>query len=148
MSKRRNRKNRPNIPQSTLDRARIQAGLEAEGDVEDALAEGMGEEAAEGAEAVIERVEVARAESVTGAPDAPAIPRRRRRANASLNDLSVDEKKKLSSEMVAELLHNPTKTVSEEQLSSEYQHVLVDLRNMFVLAAVLIVLLVVLAQVL
>lgn len=143
MAKRRNRKNRPNIPQSTLDRARIEAGLEPEGDVQDALAEGMGEESADGAEEIIAAVEAEdndkRSESV-----APAR-RRRRRASRS-GELSVDEKKNLGQDAVSEMLHNPTKIVPEEQLRSEYTHVITDLRNMFLLAGVLIALLIFLAQ--
>lgn len=50
--------------------------------------------------------------------------------------------------LVAQLLANPTKEVSEEQLRQEYSYVQADLRNMGLLAAGLVVLLVVLAQVL
>ncbi|MDX2138253.1 MAG: hypothetical protein SF123_09165 [Chloroflexota bacterium] len=54
----------------------------------------------------------------------------------------------LPQEMVNELLQNPTKTVTEEQLRSEYGHVLADIRSMFLLALALVVLLIVLATVL
>jgi hypothetical protein len=52
----------------------------------------------------------------------------------------------LDAAAIRDLLENPTKTVSESQLREDYQHVLVDLRNMGVLAAALMVLLVILAQ--
>ncbi|MBE0689434.1 MAG: hypothetical protein IH587_04860 [Anaerolineae bacterium] len=51
-------------------------------------------------------------------------------------------------DIVTEMLHNPTKTVTEDQLRNEYGYVLTDIRNTFLLALGLIVLLVVLAAVL
>lgn len=51
-----------------------------------------------------------------------------------------------SSEMLRQALAKPTKFVSEEQLHQEYGYVLSDLRNMFILAGGLFVLLIVLAQ--
>jgi hypothetical protein len=50
--------------------------------------------------------------------------------------------------MINELLHNPTKVVTEDQLRSEYGYVLADIRGMFALAAGLIVLLIALAMLL
>jgi hypothetical protein len=44
--------------------------------------------------------------------------------------------------MIEDVLANPTKFVSAEELQQEYQHVLVDLRNMGILSAVLIVVLI------
>lgn len=52
-----------------------------------------------------------------------------------------------STERVQELLAKPTRIVTEAELRSEYQHVVNDIRSMFLLAAVLMLLLVVLAQV-
>ena len=43
----------------------------------------------------------------------------------------------LDGETVAELLANPTKVVSEEQLRAEYGFVIKDLRHMGILAAAL-----------
>jgi len=51
-------------------------------------------------------------------------------------------------DIVNEMLSNPTKAVTEDQLRSEYGYVMTDIRNMFLLALGLIVLLVVLAAVL
>ncbi|MDZ4766120.1 MAG: hypothetical protein SGI73_16390 [Chloroflexota bacterium] len=52
------------------------------------------------------------------------------------------------SDLTAQLLEHPTKFVSEDELRTAYTYVLRDLRSMGVLAAGLIILLVVLAQVL
>ncbi|MDX1995980.1 MAG: hypothetical protein SF029_26600 [bacterium] len=52
----------------------------------------------------------------------------------------------MTSERVQQLLANPTKFVSEDDLRKEYGHVVTDIRNMGVLTGVLLVLLVVLAQ--
>ena len=54
----------------------------------------------------------------------------------------------LTQEKIRELLHNPTRFVSEAELRQTYNHVIVDLRNMGLLAAGLIVVLVALALVL
>ena len=44
------------------------------------------------------------------------------------------------------MLANPTKFVTEEELREDYRHVITDLRNMGMLAAVLMIALVALAQ--
>jgi hypothetical protein len=54
----------------------------------------------------------------------------------------------LPQELVNEMLLNPTKVVTEEQLRGEYGYVLADIRSMALLAAGLVVLLVVLATLL
>lgn len=54
----------------------------------------------------------------------------------------------LSQEVITELLEHPTLTVTEEELRKDYGYVVADLRSMGVLAAVLIVALVALAQIL
>ncbi|MCC6615024.1 MAG: hypothetical protein IT320_16220 [Anaerolineae bacterium] len=51
-------------------------------------------------------------------------------------------------DVVNDMLNHPTKIVTEDQLRSEYGYVMADIRNMFLLALGLIVLLVVLALVL
>ena len=63
-----------------------------------------------------------------------------RRRNASNVQLErTRQRGELTSEMIEDVLAHPTKFVSAEELQEEYQHVLVDLRNMGILAAVLIV---------
>jgi len=52
----------------------------------------------------------------------------------------------LDSATIAELLANPTKFVTEEELRDEYTYVLQDLRGMGILAGVLFVALVLAAQ--
>jgi hypothetical protein len=54
----------------------------------------------------------------------------------------------LPQEMVRQLLHNPTKIVTEHQLRQEYGYVVADIRNMGILALGLIVLLAALATLL
>lgn len=117
MSKRRN--STVNIPAETLERARKQAGLNPESD---------------GTES----------ESVSSATMAELAPRRKKVNTAQLE--RKQRKGELTHEMVQEILAHPTKFVTEEELHQDYQHVLVDLRNMGLLSAVLMILLVVLAQ--
>lgn len=54
----------------------------------------------------------------------------------------------LDASVVAELLHNPTKQVSEATLKEQYSYVIADIRSMAILAAGLFALLIVLAFVL
>jgi hypothetical protein len=54
----------------------------------------------------------------------------------------------LPQDVVNELLANPTKVVTEDELRNAYSYVLADLRNMALLSLALVVLLVVLALVL
>jgi hypothetical protein len=74
--------------------------------------------------------------------------RRAARAAASGSPRRERQEDVLRADVVANLLQNPTRTVSEETLKAEYSYIVADLRSMGVLAAGLIVLLVVLAQVL
>ncbi len=126
MSKRRNRNNNANISQETLERARRQAAeTKSDDEVEEA------------------------APAVSAAPRvraSAATPARRSAAGSSVRKRKNDDK--MSPEMVADLLSNPTKEVTEEELRSHYSYVVADLRNMGLLAAGLMVALVVLAQIL
>lgn len=66
-----------------------------------------------------------------------AKPRRRRR---DLQSTQLDKRKSegaLDAEYVAEMLANPSKVVSEEDLRADYSFVIQDLRNMGMLAAAL-----------
>jgi len=148
MSKRKTRAGAPNLPQETLERARRQAAID------------RGELTPE-PEPVVE--------PVAEAPATPAItptvnpyrtvPASQRRAVASVRSTerrargdrmagARARQTELDAETISELLDNPTIYVSEQQLKAEYGFVVGDLRNMFVLAAGLMVLLVVLATVL
>jgi hypothetical protein len=132
------RKKRPNIPKATLDRARRQAGLtpasDETPDESDATADDSADADSDG-------------DSTSATPAQTSVERAAQRRQLSLVQLERSRRKgELNSEMIQELLANPTDYVSEEQLHEEYEHVLIDLRNMGVLAAALMVLLVALAQ--
>src|SRR5688572_16022314 len=109
----RRKKNANALPADTLERARKTAALEGE----DELAE---------AEAALD------AEMSVNERSA----RRRKAAPAQLE--RSRQRGELTSDMIEDALSNPTIEVSEEALHEEYSHVLVDLRNMAVLAAILI----------
>ncbi len=119
MAKRRRKSNKPNLPEDVLARARKNAGIE-----EPESPEETNDESNDGSDS----------ESVT-----ERAARRRK-----LNTVQLERSRKrgtMSNEMISDVLNNPTKIVSEEELRDEYQHVLLDLRNMGVLAAILIVVL-------
>ena len=111
MAKRRRRK--PNISKAALEQAR-----QAVGDSE------------------TESRSTADAPPKQERPPVPK-PRRRRRdlQNVQLN--KGQSEGQLDAEYVAELLANPTKVVTEEDLRADYSFVISDLRNMGMLAAVL-----------
>jgi len=122
MAKRRRKK--PNISQTVLDQAR------------QGVAGSSASEAAPQQDAP---------PSTAAAAKAP--PRRRR----SLQSAQLERRKDagtLDGEYVAELLANPTKVVTEDDLRADYGFVIRDLRNMGILAAVLFIALVIFALVL
>lgn len=121
MSKRRKGK-KPNLPQSTLERARQQAGVE-----DDAASQNEEDSANEESASIVERAA-------------------RRRKLSPVQIERSRQRGELEGDVIRQILENPTDFVSEEQLREEYQHVLVDLRNMGILAAVLMIILVMLAQ--
>jgi hypothetical protein len=144
MSKRRSRKQKaPNLPEETLARARQQAQLPAEETETDEI---------DDVEVVAEPVQPvakpkaaapARKESKTAASETAVSQAKRRR---SARERGERKDKPLTSLEIAELLEHPTKTVTEEELSEQYGYVIADLRSMAILAAVLVVMLIVLAQ--
>ena len=76
--------------------------------------------------------------------DAPAPSHRPRRRRA-LQSAQLERRKDqggLDAEYVAELLANPTKVVSEDDLRADYGFVIRDLRNMGMLAAALFIVLI------
>lgn len=120
MAKRRRKK--PNISQTVLDQARqgvADSGASEAGSTPDAAAA-----------------------KATTAP-----PRRRRSLQAAQLERRKDAGA-LDGEHVAELLANPTKVVSEDDLRADYGFVIRDLRNMGVLAACLFIALVIVSLVL
>lgn len=135
MSKRRNRDRQPNIPMDTLQRAREQAGLPTT----------ASESPTPAPVAETPTVE-APVQSFTPNASAGALATRRRTVGSAKLD-SAKKRGTSDQDKIKYLLENPTKIVTEEELRREYFHVLIDLRNMALLAAVLIAVLVILAQV-
>ncbi len=127
MAKRRRRK--PNISQTVLEQAR--QGLVDEG-------------SADGAPARETNTPTA-ATPATLAPKPP--PRRRRALGAAQLERRKDEGA-LDADYVAELLANPTKVVTEDDLRADYGFVIKDLRNMGILAAGLFIALIIVSLVL
>lgn len=125
MAKRRRRK--PNISQAVLEQAR--QGAVDGGSPADPAPEASAPEAAQAA-----------------APP-KQLPRRRRALQAAQLERRKDEGT-LDAEYVAELLANPTKVVSEDDLRADYGFVIRDLRNMGVLAAALFIALIIVSLVL
>jgi len=149
MSKRKTREGAPNLPQETLERARRQAAVDR-GE--------LPSEPEQVAAPVPAPVAPKPAAAVTANPyrTVPAS-QRRAVATARSSDRRVrgaqvagarTRQTELDADTISELLDNPTVFVSEQQLKTEYGFVVADLRNMFTLAAGLMVLLVVLATVL
>lgn len=122
MAKRRRRK--PNISQAVLDQAR--QGVIDEGSAEAPPA----------------------AASSAAAAAAPKQPQRRRRALQSAQLERRKDEGALDADYVAELLANPTKVVTEDELRADYGFVIKDLRNMGILAAGLFIALIIAALVL
>jgi hypothetical protein len=133
MSKRKNRKNAPNLPKAALERARAQARGEEYVPPEPVVEDEMPEEDEEEVEA-------------TDRADRRNERRSRRRTTPAQYSKRRSDGEPLTNDALETALARPTKFVSEEELHEEYGHVVTDIRNMFVLAAVLMVLLVALAQ--
>ena len=117
MAKRRRRK--PNISKAVLDQAR-------QGAVDEGSAE----------------VSPAAASSAAAATTVTKPPRRRRALQSAQLERRKDEGA-LDAEYVADLLANPTKVVTEDDLRADYGFVIKDLRNMGILAACLFIALII-----
>ncbi|RMG80931.1 MAG: hypothetical protein D6712_17245 [Chloroflexi bacterium] len=133
MARRKSRKKSPNIPQDVLEQARQENGDVAEDE------NAQSEETATENEAVV-------------AVERRSRRRRRRSSQPSAarkaeRDLRRKKKGELSQEQIAYLLSHPTKEVDENELRDQYGYVVKDLRNMGLLAAALIVVLIVAALV-
>lgn len=133
MARRRSKSSASELPRATLKRAREQAGLPPE-------AEEMEPEKEE----AVEKAHAARP-TRSATPDVSTARARRKRVNQAQLERSK-KNGELDQETIAYLLHNPTKTVTEEEMRAQYGHVLADLRKMGLLTLALLVLLVVLAQ--
>ena len=130
MAKRRRKK--PNISTAVLEQARQTATGE--------------EPAASDADATAQETAPA---SVVAGPVTTEAPRRQRRRR-DLQAVHLERRKDegtLDAEYVSDLLANPTKEVTEEELRADYGFVIKDLRNMGILAAALFVALVIISLV-
>ncbi len=114
MAKRRRKGNKPNLPDDVLARARKNAGIE---------------------EPETDTSESEETEDTTSVTERAA--RRRKMDTVQLE--RSRKRGEMTNEMIENVLANPTKIVTEDELHNDYKHVLVDLRNMGVLAAILIV---------
>ena len=117
MAKRRRRK--PNISKTALDQARSAAPAPAP--------------ASDESEAPAKPAPTARPAPATASRS------RRRRALQSAQLEQRRDKGSVDADYVAELLANPTKVVTEDDLRADYGFVIRDLRNMGILAAALFV---------
>ncbi|MBZ0286187.1 MAG: hypothetical protein K8I30_01130 [Anaerolineae bacterium] len=151
MSKRKNRSSAPNIPQATLDRARQQLA----GDVTPVPEEPV-EPAVEAVEAevedTLEPVKATPAASSRVAAQRAAAGASRSRAASGRRLQSVQakggRKELLDTEAVKNRLLHPTRVVTEAELREQYGYVIRDLRMIAIIAAAMIILMVVLAQIL
>lgn len=129
MSKRKNRTSSPNIPQAALDRAREQLVGEQE-------------------TAPVKSAETAPTPKPQTAAPSPtsAIRSRRQAASGGAQARRTRAVERTDMSIVRERLDHPTRIVTEAELRQEYGYVLQDLRSMGILAAVLAVVLVLIAQ--
>jgi hypothetical protein len=145
MSKRRSRKSTPNIPQDILERARQQIAQQeaASAETGESVDEASEEVSMVASKPVTSAAEVNRAERAQ--PERPRPRRREGMQPARLGEKKIDPD---NPETVRQLLANPTKIVTEDELRKEYGYVLSDLKSMGLLAAGLVVALVIIAQLL
>jgi hypothetical protein len=158
VAKRRNRDKKPNIPQETLDRARQQVGapnpeeeIDAPEQVEEMLV--LVDDSDDDDSAERPALTAAPITGATRAERRAGRSSRRSRSAAAASTAPVRARtrkqkgfEEMSHEEIEEILRHPTKEVSEEELHRQYGYVLTDLRNMGVLAAVLFVALILVAQ--
>lgn len=145
MAKRKKNKKKPNLPKATLERARAQARGEEytpeweDEEVEDDLPADEPdtvEDDSDDDNAVSSR----RSRRAARRRSTPStVQYSRRRGNNNDGDA-------LDNAALGNMLARPTKFVSEEELKEEYGYVVADVRNMFILAGILFVFLVLLAQ--
>lgn len=149
MAKKR-KSNKPNIPQETLERVRRKANADEEAASADDDADIEEDDAAEEtaddsnqtaatrrAERAARRAERrARASGGRGALKASTTGVKRERRSDSATDHDA----------IRERLAHPTKSVTEADLRGQYMYVLNDLKSMFVLSAVLVVVIILLGS--
>mgnify|MGYP006921591025 CR=1 FL=1 len=125
---------KPNIPNEVIERARKQAAGEIDENTSNKAATDV---------ATVERARrraERRAERNRGSTTTPTSSSFAERRKQQKSD-------RMRSDSIQTMLANPTKFVTQEELRAEYGHVVTDIRNMFALAGVLMVALVIIAQV-
>jgi hypothetical protein len=148
MSKRRNRKQSPNLPPEMLERARQQLAQQ-EGGSDDAV-----EEVNVAAPAQPEpKVEVVKSPEVrlATAKSAAANARARSSRRGGLQPAQSRGERKTDqtdTKYVRSRLANPTRFVTQDQLREEYSYVVHDLRTMGILAVVLLIAMIVIEKLL
>lgn len=150
MSKRKNRSAAPNLPQEALERARRQAAIER-GELPPEPEVPVVPEREPEAPRITPPVTPGENpyRTVSAAQRRAARAARTGRRTRSMQRVAPSERvEELDAETITELLENPTREVTEEQLRQEYGYVLKDMRSMFVLTGGLIVLLIALAFIL
>jgi len=130
---RRKKRNKPNLPDSVLERARRNAGVEDE--PEQPIAEATDADDSADSSDEVSTTDTTEKEVDTASVSARAA-RRRNLSSAQLE--RTRQRGELTNEIVQEALVNPTKIVTEEELREDYGHVIADLRNMALLAVVLV----------
>jgi hypothetical protein len=138
----RRKTSKPNLPADTLARARAQADEENDAAPSADLPE------ATTAEPVMDELIVVE-EAAPVMAQRPARPRPARTSTSKrLQQAQAERQKKkaaLEPETIKEMLLNPTRFPSAQELARDYAFVVKDLRNMFVLSIVLVIFLVALA---
>jgi hypothetical protein len=138
MSKRKNRNQSPNIPQSTLNRARQQLGQAADEIPVEASPEVKIEKPVP---TIVERAEPV----VSARPAAERRARPARTGTSTRSSSRKDDKHDIS--YIRQRLANPTRIVTEADLKAEYGYVINDLRFMGILATLLVIALVVIEKI-
>ena len=144
MSKRSKRRDKaPNLPEATLARARAQLNqTETSVDTEEKVAQEVQRAlpvAADDEEA--ERPAPLRAHATAAQPISSR--ERTRRHAARMLEERDSQRQQLDSDLVRQMLANPTKFVSEEELRQQYGYVIQDLRSMWTLAVGLFIVLII-----
>ena len=141
MSKRKNRNQSPNIPQSTLDRARQQLGQAADESPVQAAPEVKVEKPV--------RVEQSEPAVVAARPVSERRARPARTGTSTSRTTRSTSRKddKHDISYIRQRLANPTRIVTEADLKAEYSYVITDLRTMGILATILVIVLVVIEKI-
>ena len=134
--RRKNNTSAPNIPQETLERVRAQ--------LQNPNASAANDAPVAKAEATPEAAQVATPARATSTSSASVTTRIRRQGAVKRRGGELERKNKggMDNDTIQDWLNNPTKFPTAEELKHDYRTVTSDLRNMFILAGVLMAFLV------